>query len=76
MSMSVNDIFKQKLEEIQSRVPIKLNISENASFDNVLNETQNKTNSLTRNNLQYKPSSIGFSPAKGQTLQAHRDSCS
>ena len=70
MSMRVNDIFRQKLEEIQSRVPIKINILENLSFDSVLNETQNKTNSLTRDNLQYKPSSIGFSPTKGQTLQA------
>lgn len=76
MSISVNDIFKQKLEEIQSRVPIKINIPENVSFDSVLAEAQNKTDSLTPENLQYKPSSTRFYSVKGQTLQTIEESIS
>jgi soluble lytic murein transglycosylase-like protein len=43
MSLSVNDIFSQKLSEIQSRVPIKMNMpSTQNSFQKILEEEENK----------------------------------
>lgn len=43
MSLSVNDIFSQKLNEIQSRVPIKMNMpSTQNSFQKILEEETNK----------------------------------
>ena len=43
MSLSINDIFTQKLNDIQSRVPLRMNMpSTKASFQKVLEEETNK----------------------------------
>ncbi|KNY29111.1 lytic transglycosylase domain-containing protein [Pseudobacteroides cellulosolvens] len=43
MSLSVNDIFAQKLNDIQSRVPLRMNMpSTKTSFQKVLEEETNK----------------------------------
>jgi len=44
MNLSVSQIFAQKIEEIQKRVPVKLNISPRQPFFEVLNEKMADTN--------------------------------
>ncbi|ODM27535.1 lytic transglycosylase [Clostridium sp. Bc-iso-3] len=46
--MRVSDIFNQKLNEIQSRVPIKLSKSSN-SFNKVLNSVMDSSNAVNEN---------------------------
>ncbi|MGE5329697.1 MAG: lytic transglycosylase domain-containing protein [Deltaproteobacteria bacterium] len=69
MPISVNEIFRQKIEEIESRVPLKLNISENTSFENILEEAQNSKTKNIADNLRYKPIPSNFALNKGQLLQ-------
>lgn len=69
MVMSVNEIFRQKLEEIQSRIPVKLNIPQESTFDQVLEQVQNNYQNRIPDNLRYKPSAADFSLNKGQVLQ-------
>lgn len=69
MVMSVNDIFRQKIEEIQSRIPIPLEIPEKDSFSRVLEEVQQNKNNAIPENLRYSPSSVDFSLNKGKILQ-------
>ena len=72
MVISVNDIFRQKIEEIQSRIPVKLNIQQDdsSSFSDILNEVKNNSQIAVPENLRYKPSSIDFAQNKGQVLQS------
>jgi len=69
MPISVDEIFRQKVQEIQSRIPVKLNILENDSFGNVLEDVQNSNSQNISNNLRYKSVSTDFALNKGQILQ-------
>lgn len=69
MPISVDEIFRQKIEEIQSRIPIKLNIPEDNSFSNVLADVQNGASRTIADNLRYKPVSADYALNKGKTLQ-------
>jgi len=69
MPISVNEILRQKIEEIQSRIPIKLDIPENDSFGSVLEDVQNGKSTNISNNVHYKPTSADFALNKGQILQ-------
>jgi len=69
MPISVNEIFRQKIEEIQGRIPIKLDIPENNSFGNVLEDVQNSKSNNIADNLRYKSVSSNFALNKGQILQ-------
>lgn len=69
MPINVNEIFRQKIEEIQSRIPIKLDIPENDSFGTVLENVQNNKAANISNNLRYKPVSSDFALNKGKILQ-------
>ena len=69
MVISVNEIFRQKIVEIQSRIPIKLDMTSADSFSQILDQVQNSKQNLIPQNLKYKPSSIDYSLNKGRTLQ-------
>ncbi len=69
MVMSVNEIFRKKIEEIQSRIPVRLEIPENESFNRVLEQVQNNRQQITPESLRYKPSSIDYSMTRGEILQ-------
>lgn len=71
MFISVNEIFRQKLEEIQSRIPIPLNIpldNSETSFGQILDKVNNR-HYLISENLRYKPTSTDFSLNKGKIIQ-------
>lgn len=68
--MSVKEIFRAKVEEIQSRIPVKLNIPDDSGFDAALSEAQNNKASGTTANLGYTPSFYTDSSNKGKILQA------
>jgi len=69
MPISVEEIFRQKVQEIQSRIPIKLDIPENNSFGSILEDVQNSKSSNISDNLRYKSVSTDFTLNKGQILQ-------
>ncbi|MGE5474093.1 MAG: lytic transglycosylase domain-containing protein [Ignavibacteriales bacterium] len=69
MPISVDEIFRQKIEEIQSRIPIKLNIPENDSFSYALEAAQNNSSKTLAANLRYKPASSDYALNKGKILQ-------
>ncbi len=69
MVMSVNEIFRQKLEEIQSRIPVRLRVPETESFAQTLEQVQNNRQQVTPESLRYKPSSIDYSMTRGEILQ-------
>lgn len=68
MVMSANEIFRQKIDEIQSRIPVKLNIPVDDSFGQVLEQVQSNSTSTIPQSLRYKPT-VDNSANKGQILQ-------
>lgn len=58
MSLKVSDLFEQKLNEIQERVPLKIKKAQSStSFNEILNTTMGSENTTAANDLVYKPTS-------------------